>query len=45
MFVKTKMTTNPFTVDADQTIPEAHELMAQHNVKRLPLCIRVSWWA
>ncbi|NLU36410.1 MAG: CBS domain-containing protein [Clostridiales bacterium] len=37
MFVKTKMTTNPFTVDADQTIPEAHELMAQHNVKRLPV--------
>ena len=29
MFVKTKMTTNPFTVDADQTIPEAHGLMAR----------------
>jgi len=37
MFVKTKMTTNPFTVTADQTIPEAHEIMTQHNVKRLPV--------
>lgn len=37
MFVKTKMTTNPFTVSPDQTIPEAHEIMTQHNVKRLPV--------
>jgi acetoin utilization protein AcuB len=37
MFVKTKMTTNPFTVSPDQTIPEAQELMMQHGVKRLPV--------
>jgi acetoin utilization protein AcuB len=37
MFVKTKMTTNPFTVSPDQTIPDAHELMVQHGVKRLPV--------
>jgi acetoin utilization protein AcuB len=37
MFVKTKMTTNPFTVSPDQTIPDAHEIMAQHGVKRLPV--------
>jgi len=37
MFVKTKMTTNPFTVSPDQTIPEAHEIMTKHGVKRLPV--------
>lgn len=37
MFVKTKMTTNPFTVSPDHTIPDAHELMVQHGVKRLPV--------
>lgn len=37
MFVKTKMTTNPFTVSPDHTIPDAHEIMVQHNVKRLPV--------
>jgi acetoin utilization protein AcuB len=37
MFVKNKMTTNPFTVSPDQTIPDAHEIMMQHNVKRLPV--------
>lgn len=37
MFVRTKMTTNPFTISADQTIPEAHEIMAQYGVKRLPV--------
>ncbi|HHY81927.1 MAG TPA: CBS domain-containing protein [Clostridiales bacterium] len=37
MFVKTKMTTNPFTVSPEQTIPEAHEIMAKHGVKRLPV--------
>lgn len=37
MFVKTKMTTNPFTVSPDQTIPDAHEIMVQNGVKRLPV--------
>lgn len=37
MFVKRKMTTNPFTISPDQTIPEAHEIMEQHGVKRLPV--------
>ena len=37
MFVKTKMTTNPFTVSPEQTIPDAHEIMARHGVKRLPV--------
>lgn len=37
MFVKTKMTTNPFTVSPDQTIPDAHEIMTQHGVRRLPV--------
>lgn len=37
MFVKNKMTANPFTVSPDQTIPDAHEIMAQNGVKRLPV--------
>jgi acetoin utilization protein AcuB len=37
MFVKTKMTTNPFTISPDHTVPEAHEIMAEHGVKRLPV--------
>ncbi len=37
MFVKNKMTTNPFTISPDQTIPDAHEIMAQNGVKRLPV--------
>ncbi len=37
MFVKNKMTANPFTVSPDQTIPEAHEIMTQHNIRRLPV--------
>ncbi len=37
MFVKTKMTANPFTISADQTIPDAHEIMAQYGVRRLPV--------
>ncbi len=37
MFVKNKMTANPFTISADQTIPDAHEIMAQNGVKRLPV--------
>ena len=37
MFVKNKMTANPFTISPDQTIPEAHEIMTKHKVKRLPV--------
>lgn len=37
MFVKNKMTTNPFTISPDQTIPDAHEIMTRHNIRRLPV--------
>lgn len=37
MFVKTKMTTNPFTISPDQTVPEAQEIMLKNGVKRLPV--------
>lgn len=37
MFVKSKMTANPFTISPDQTVPEAHEIMADNGVKRLPV--------
>ncbi len=37
MFVRSKMTANPFTISADQTIPDAHEIMAENGVKRLPV--------
>lgn len=37
MFVRNKMTANPFTISPDQTIPDAHEIMAQNGVKRLPV--------
>lgn len=37
MFVRNKMTTNPFTISPDQTIPDAHEIMSAHGVKRLPV--------
>ncbi|MGE4283140.1 MAG: CBS and ACT domain-containing protein [Clostridia bacterium] len=37
MFVKNKMTTNPFTISPDQTIPDAHEIMAQNGIRRLPV--------
>lgn len=37
MFVKNKMTTSPFTIASDSTIPDAHEIMAKNDVKRLPV--------
>lgn len=37
MFVKNKMTTNPYTVSPDQTIPDAHEIMTKNNIRRLPV--------
>lgn len=37
MFVRNNMIANPFTISPDQTIPDAHEIMTQHNVRRLPV--------
>jgi len=37
MFVRNKMTANPFTISPDQTIPDAHEIMTKHGVRRLPV--------
>ncbi len=37
MFVKNQMTTNPFTISADSTLPDALELMNRYHVKRLPV--------
>lgn len=37
MFVKNEMTTNPFTISPDQTIPDAHEIMSKNGIKRLPV--------
>ncbi len=37
MFVKNKMTTNPFTISPDQTIPDAHEIMSKNGIRRLPV--------
>lgn len=37
MFVKNKMTANPYTVSPDSSVPEAHEIMKEHGIKRLPV--------
>ncbi len=37
MFVKNKMTANPFTISPDHTIPDAYEIMTKHGIKRLPV--------
>ncbi len=37
MFVKSKMTSNPFTVSPTQTILDAQELITKYGVKRLPV--------
>ncbi|HHU39096.1 MAG TPA: CBS domain-containing protein [Propionibacterium sp.] len=37
MFVKTRMTANPWTVRADATIPEAIALMKDKHVRHLPV--------
>lgn len=37
MFVKNRMTTNPFTISPDQTIPDAQEIMMKHGIRRLPV--------
>lgn len=37
MFVKSRMTTTPFTVTPDTTVPEAVELMRTRRVRHLPV--------
>lgn len=37
MFVKWRMTANPFTIGPDATVPQAIELMQQHKVRKLPV--------
>lgn len=37
MFVKLRMTANPFTVGPDNTIPEAVALMIENNIRHLPV--------
>lgn len=37
MFVKWRMTANPFTIDSDVTVPDAIELMQTHNITKLPV--------
>jgi len=37
MYVKSRMSSNPYTVTPDATIAEALELMRQHKIRRLPV--------
>ena len=37
MFVKWRMTANPFTIDSGVTVPDAIELMQTHNLTKLPV--------
>jgi len=37
MFVKNRMTSNPYTISPDATIADALELMRKNNVRRLPV--------
>ncbi len=37
MFVKWRMTANPFTIDSGVTVPDAIELMQTHNITKLPV--------
>ncbi|HMQ64807.1 MAG TPA: CBS and ACT domain-containing protein [Arachnia sp.] len=37
MFVKQRMTANPFTVTSANSVPEAQEVMASHGVRHLPV--------
>lgn len=37
MFVKNKMTSNPFTISPSQTIPDAQEIIKKNGIKRLPV--------
>lgn len=37
MFVKWRMTANPFTIDSGATVPDAIELMQAHGITKLPV--------
>jgi len=37
MFVKNRMTANPFTVTPDTTVPHALTVMTQHSIRHLPV--------
>jgi len=37
MFVRTRMTANPFTVTPDNSVPEAQAVMRQHGVRHVPV--------
>lgn len=37
MFVKWRMTANPFTIDSGVTVPAAIEMMQTHNITKLPV--------
>lgn len=37
MYVKTRMTTNPYTVSPDTSVVEAYELLRKHKIRRLPV--------
>ena len=37
MFVKTRMTTHPFTVTPEHSVPEAMTIMETRNVRQLPV--------
>jgi len=37
MYVKTRMTANPYTIASNAPINEAMELMREHNLKRIPV--------
>ena len=37
MYVKNRMTSNPYTISPDATIAEALDLMRNNNIRRLPV--------
>ncbi|NLX71385.1 MAG: CBS domain-containing protein [Clostridiales bacterium] len=37
MFVRSRMTTNPFIISPDHTIPDAQEIMMKNGIRRLPV--------
>lgn len=37
MYVKSRMTTNPFIISPEHTIPDAQEIMMKHGIRRLPV--------
>ena len=37
MFVKWRMTANPFTIDSGATVPDAIEMMQTHGITKLPV--------